>query len=122
MPAEKERPQVPSALNTSHCGRPQWLGSGAAEPVAAVMVDGEHHGGDYPGYGVDQQQVLKRRIERHNRKYPDHPEHDGAKNREQHGLQAHAGAANGSRRVLDNRENRIERRNEMEDGRGVRRD
>ena len=85
------------------------------------MGDGEHHGGDYPGYGVDQQQVLKRRIERHNRKHPDHPEHDGAKNREQHGLQAHAGAANGSRRVLDNRENRIERRNEMEDGRGVRR-
>lgn len=24
------------------------------------MVDGEHRGGDYPGYGVDQQQMLKR--------------------------------------------------------------
>lgn len=43
------------ASNTSHWGRPEWLGGGAAEPVAAVMVDGEHHGGDYPGYGVDQQ-------------------------------------------------------------------
>ena len=83
------------------------------------MVDGKHRGRDEPGYGVNQQQVLKRRIERHNRKHPDHPEHDGAKNREHHRLEAHASAADGAGRVFDNREDRVERRDEMKNRRGV---
>ncbi len=33
----------------------EWLGGGAAEPVAAVVVDGEHRGRNEPRYGVDQQ-------------------------------------------------------------------
>lgn len=35
------------------------LGGGTAEPVAAVVVDGEHRGRDEPGYRVNQQQVLE---------------------------------------------------------------
>ena len=61
MPAEKERPYVPAEKE-----RPQVspsvkcrLGGGTAEPVAAVVVDGEHRGRDEPGYRVNQQQVLK---------------------------------------------------------------
>ena len=65
--------------------------------------------------------MLERRIEGHNRKHPDHPQDNGAKDGEHHRLQTHAGTANGTRRVFDNREDRVERRDEMKNRRGVRR-
>ena len=63
--------------------------------------------------------MLERGVERHNREHPGHAEHDRAEDREHHRLEAHAGATDGAGRVFDNRENRVERRNEMNDRRGV---
>ena len=63
--------------------------------------------------------MLERGVERHNREHPRHAEHDRAEYREHHRLEAHASAADGAGRVFDNREDRVERCNEMKDRRGV---